>query len=588
MNMNNTEIFKTISDEIQNYNTEYAVVVDNFKFRQREIIEKIIRLYNSNFKDGPIDKEGFKKYFKNIVRNPCNSAMKAITFDLKDIMIVPAPGQSELKTWLMDRDFKYWAKENKINKILSRMFLELPIFGSVVLKKVKDKFYFVDLRNLINEQAADRLVDSSYVIELHNYSPHELRKKNWDNIEEAINMWRDTKQPYLRIVERYGEVPESEFGGDPNKWVYSRFIVYIPERELGDRLDTGSAGVVLDKTKIEIDEFPYREFHWEKIPGRWLGVGRVELLSDPQVRTNEIINLRVKSSYVAALNIWQTRDDNIKKNLIKDIASGQVLTAMDRIERIPTEDRNFVAFDNEERGWSGNRDEVSFTYDVVRGERMPAGTPLGSAQMAASMILSYFEHIKKGIASDFKEMMFNDIIPSFKKTKEHYLKLVGEDLDKWKNLQIEHKAFEELFHFLKTKKKIPSPVQYDAIKAVISKKVGEKDILIPNDFYKDLKYSIDIVITGQDRDLRMQAANMAMILQTLVADPTVLTDPAKRKVFGKQLEAVGLNIHDIVSEDMSPEQIIGQKVGEQKGGGISRPNIPQVAANPGMGGDMSL
>jgi hypothetical protein len=378
-----SNIFRQISNEVQEFKSEEVVIVDNFTFRQKETIEKIIRLYNSRFKDGDTDNEGFKKYFKNIVRNPCHSAMKAIKFTPSDIMIVPAAGQDELKAWIMDRDFKFWMKENQFNKILNRLFLELPVFGTSVLKIVNGKLHFVDLRNIVNEQSADTLKDSSYVIEQHYYSPYELRKQKWDNINEVIEAWRVSKMPYIRVMERYGEVSEEEFGGDPNKYTYARFIVYMPESEIDKRtrMEPRTGGIILDKAKLKPEEFPYREFHWEKIPGRWMGVGRVELLADPQVRTNEIVNLRVKSSYVAGLNIWQTRDDNIKKNLIKDIANGQVLTTMDRIEKVPTEERNLSSFVQEESGWLNNRDEMAFTYDTFRGERSPAGTPLGAMQM---------------------------------------------------------------------------------------------------------------------------------------------------------------------------------------------------------------
>jgi hypothetical protein len=392
-------------------------------------------------------------------------------------------------------------------------------------------------------------------------------------------MWRSTKMPYIRVMERYGEVSEEEFGGDPDKYVYARYIVYMPESEIDKRMrmEPRSAGVILDKTKLKPEEFPYREFHWEKIPGRWMGVGRVELLTDPQVRTNEIVNLRVKASYVAGLNIWQTRDDNIKKNLIKDIANGQVLTTMDRIEKIPTEERNLSSFVQEESGWLNNRDEMAFTYDTIRGERSPAGTPLGAMQMSVEMMASYFEHIREAIASDVKKMIFEDIVPLFKKTGEHYIRLVGEDLDKWQQLKIKQRTSLEILHYTFKNGQLPSSVQYDAIKQVTEQKVreGKDSALIPADFYKDLKYSIDIVITGQDKDMRVQAANMAMALQTMIADPTVLTDPAKRKVFGKQLEAVGINIADITPEEMTPSQAPVEQRAERQGGGISAPSLPQ-------------
>lgn len=586
-------VFNRIQKEVEGFVKDHIRVTQHYEFNQKKTIEEVVRLYNSRFEKGEYDRQGFKKYFFNIVRNPCYVSSKAINFDTKDIMVLPAGGQNPIYSWIMDRDLKQYMKENQIGELLNDIFYNLPIYGSVVLKKVKDKLHLVDLRNLVNEQSADTLKDAAYVIEQHRYTPYELRKQSWDKnkIEETIKAWRETKNPYIRIIERYGELTEEERkdGGDPTKHAYTRTIAFMPEgrditQQQLDLWNIPLGGVIIEQDEISPEEFPYREVHWEKIPGRWLGVGRVELLSDPQMRTNEIVNLRVKSSYFATMHLFQSRDDNVKKNLLKDLANGDVITAMDRIERVPTEDRALGSIDIEERKWSGIRDEISLTYDVVRGERMPAGTPLGSAQMAAQMVMSYFEGIQKKVGLMFKRIIYNDIIPSFKKQSEHYLKLVGEDFDKWNKLQTTAKLNKELFTFLKKNKRLPSLTQYETMKAVIGDKQKEKkeEVLVPKDFYKDIKYKVDIVITGEARNLQVEMANNAMLLQMLQQDETILQNPGKRKILSKILESMGKSIEDLDGGEMTTQQMVGQNVGQQKGGGISKPpNITQMA---GVGG----
>ena len=585
--------FTQLNNEIEEFKSQSVRVADNYEFKQRETVHNNIRVYNSKFSDGEFDDEGFKKYFKNIVRNPCNSASKAVKFRPKDIILNPAPGQSSDIVWLMNLDFRHWMKEKVFSKKLNQLFRDIPIMGSVVWKKVGDEFYNVDLRNLINEQSADSLKESTYVIEQKHYPISEFRKQKglWENVDEVIELHRASKDKYVRVVERYGEVTEDVIkpDGDPQKYVYAKVISYAPEKAFyGGKKPIGSEmsesrGQILRAHAIDIDkDFPYREFHWEKIPGRWLGVSRIELLYDPQVRTNEIVNLRVKSSYFSALNIFQSRDDTFKKNLLTEIANGDIISVMDRIERVPTEERNLAAFDLEERMWSASRDENTFNYDVVRGERLPAGTPLGSAQMAAQMVASYFEQIQEEVASSIKELLYNDVIPEFKKQGDHYIKLVGEDLDLYNKFLKTLKLNKEILEFFKSKKRAPTKAQKEAMKQVIKDKPQEEDKFIKSGYYHDVKYLIDIIITGQDKDLRFQSANMGMILQTITADPTVLTDPAKRKIFGKLLESVGLNINEISVEE---EQPITSMVHEQKGGGISKPSLP---TNMPMGGGSPL
>lgn len=575
--------FNRIQREVDDFLTKSIHITSHYEFNQKQVIEDVIRLYNSKFEKGEYDRQGFKKYFFNIVRNPCYVSSKAIQFETKDILVLPAGGQNPMYSWIMDKDLKQWMKENNFGKTLNDIFYNLPIYGTVVLKKANNNLHLVDLRNLIVEQTADSLISAAYVIEQHRYTPYELRKQNWDKdkIEKVIKAWRETKNPYIRIVERYGELTEEEMegGGDPNKHKYTRTIAFIPEgRDITtqqlDKWNIPSGGIVIDQDEVTPDEFPYREFHWEKIPGRWLGIGRVELLSDPQMRTNEIVNLRVKSSYFAAMNLFQSRDDNVKKNLLKSFMSGDVITALDRIERVPTEDRALGSMDLEERKWSGIRDELTLTYDVVRGERMPAGTPLGSAQMAAQMVTSYFEGIQKRVGLMLKEVLYNDVIPMFKKQKEHYVRLVGEDLDKWHNLKIAEKTNKELLKFVFEKNRVPTKTQFEVMKSVISdkEKSDKKEILIPKDFYKDIKYRVDIVITGEARNVQVEMANNAMILQMIQQDPEVLKDPAKRKVFSKVLESMGKTIEDIDGgEQEGIQQTVAQNVRAKKGGGISAP-----------------
>ena len=162
-----SNIFKQVKKEIHEFQNSYITIVPGYTFNQKKTIERIYHYYNSHFESGDIDSEGFKKYFFNIVRNPCYVATKTIDFDTKDIVLEPEEGYDEWTIWLMERDLKNWMKRKNFGKLLNDIFFYLPIFGSVVLKKVRGNFYLVDLRNLVNEQSADTLRDAAYVIEFH-------------------------------------------------------------------------------------------------------------------------------------------------------------------------------------------------------------------------------------------------------------------------------------------------------------------------------------------------------------------------------------------------------------------------------------
>lgn len=553
-----------IKTELKAFRNDEIEIVPGFTFNQNDTIETIYHYYHSQYQTGDVDSEGFKKYFYNIVRNPCNVATKAIDFDTKDIKIKAAEGSSPLKAWFYERDLKFWMKDKNFGKVLNRIFYELPKFGSVVLKVIDRKPLFVDLRNFVVEQSADTLDEASYIDEIHEYTPAQLRQfgKNWNYVEAVITEFEKSDEPFIKIYEHY----------EPVKTGWERTIVANVGTDIIDNY-TGDIipyeGVVMNKAKLK--KLPYREFHWEKIPGRWLGVGRVEPLFDPQLRMNEIVNQKAKASFWATLQLFQTRDSAIRRNLMTDVKNGQVLNVETEITKIGMEDRNLASSNQEETRWLANRDEVTFSYDVTRGERLPAGTPLGSAQLAAAMTSSYFDQIRENVAMDIKILLFEDILPDFEKdaTQEHILLLAGEDLDELRELIIKAKQRRKRISLLK-RGKLPTGQEWEIMKALVAKTSKEEKIKLPEGSYKNLKYKIDIIITGEQEDARTKSANLIAVMQMVSADPNIFQDPTKRKLIFKILEQAGISPIDIAPQETTPsvmESVRG-------GGGVSRPAMP--------------
>src|SRR3990167_4717405 len=163
------EILRQINSEITDFQGKRVEIIPGLSYNQDELLKTIYFYYNSKFMSGDIDDEGDRKYFYNIVKNPCKVFTKAIDFDTKNIRLLTAGGGDPIKTWFMERDLKYWMRDQQFGKVLNRIFKELPIFGTVVLKVVNGKCYFVDLRNFVLEQQTDCIEDSNYIVEVHNY-----------------------------------------------------------------------------------------------------------------------------------------------------------------------------------------------------------------------------------------------------------------------------------------------------------------------------------------------------------------------------------------------------------------------------------
>jgi len=586
------DYLREVNKEMQEFRTQPVQVVPGLTFNQYETIKQIFFYYNSKFVTGDVDDEGDKKYFLNIVKNPCKVFSKAIDFDTKNVRLLTAGGGDPIKTWFMERDLKYWMRDQQFGKSLNRIFRELPILGTVVLKVVDGKPYFVDLRNFVVDQSADSLSEANYIIEKHNLTVGQFRKigkqMGWaqadidKTIEEFHNM-KDTS--HIRLYERYGELGVLNEDGASTYDHRRLFIADVGVDELDNygRVTVQHSGVTLSNDPYPVEKLQnlYWEFHAEKMPGRWLGIGVVESLFEPQVRQNELANLQSKTSYWAALRVFQTRDGAINRNMMSDVRNGEIINVDSEITQIDMSDRNLAFFNQEEQKWMRNRDELTFSYDVVQGERLPAGTPLGSAQLAVSQTLSYFEGIQENVALDIKEMLYAVVMPQFQKenTLEHTLRIVGQDLDQYIKMIKNEYVFKEVVRIAVEDGKILTKQETEAlglgIEAAI-KDEKEKLITIPLGFYKNLKYDLDIDITGESVDTRVRSATLFAMLQAITADPTMTTDPVKRKFLYTMGEDGGVNMNDYldVATD-TPEEAMPADQRKGSGGGVSAPALGQ-------------
>lgn len=580
--MEENSILKDINKEVEDFKNKSITIVPGLYFNQRKTVETSHFYYNSKFQTGDVDEDGDRKYFYNIVKNPCKIFSKAIDFDTKNIRLLTVEGSDSNKTWFMERDLKFWMRDKAFGKTLNRIFKELPIFGSVVLKIIGGTPYFVDLRNFVVEQSADSLDDSNYIIEVHNYTVAGFRKAakemNWskEKVDETIKKFREMKGvSHIRVYERYGELKVGD------SWDYRR--IYIADVGV-DEYDQRSGDLKIEHPGVElsneiVDGHPYWEFHAEKMPGRWLGIGVIETLVEPQIRMNELVNLQSKTSYWAALRLFFSRDSNMAGNLYSDKKNGQVITGESEITQIDMSDRNLAFFNDQKNDQMRNRDELTFSYDVVQGERLPAGTPLGSAQLAISQTLSYFELIQEEVALSVKEMLYQVILPSFQEERnsEHTLRLVGQDLDTYINMVKNELVLKEVIRQSLITGTLPTEEEKSVIEVAVTeaiKQEKEKILDIPKGFYKGIKYDVDIDITGESTDTRVRYATKFAILQAMTVDPTLTTDPVKRKFLFSMMEDGGVNPNDFFGELPKTEDIMMQQMGNRPvGGGVSAPAL---------------
>lgn len=386
-----------------------------YYFNQAETINLIDLYYNSKFDNGPKDKLGQTKIFLNVGKFRTEVSAKQIDIDVKDGKFIPEEYADPWVSVFLDKEFREWAKQSSFGELLNTCVDNFPKYGTIVLKKVGKDIVFVPLQNLRNEQTAESLSVASYVIEEHpDMYLWELKEmKNW-NLEGLKLKHNEC----ITVYERYGYVPRS--------WLNSQNGIESKSEDYKNYVD---ALVIIAKDKTddgkstphvfyaeEIDERPYREAHWIKQHGRWLGIGVMEDLFENQAAKNIIINLQRRALHWSSKRIWQSASGDVTaKNLVKDVEDGTILEVgpAGLISQVDMATRTGGEFQNFLNEWEKNSDQKAFTYEVATGENLPSGTPFRLGVILSNAVNSFF-NLKREKLGLFLTKVVNDfLVPQF-------------------------------------------------------------------------------------------------------------------------------------------------------------------------------
>lgn len=570
-------ILGIVREEKEQFINGFAEISPGYFFNQHKTIRRIENYYNSRFESGPNDEDGFLKPFYNIVRKPVQVCSKEIDLDTKDILVRSEDGDF-ITAELMAADLKQWMKDEGFAKKLNVYADEAPEYGTVVVKKVGKHLHTVDLRNLSISNLAAKSLSHTNVIESHEYSYDEFREtaaaSNWDadKVEEVIALHEKLNASTITVDERYGLVTEDvlEAKGDATKLAYTLAItagtnlVETTEAKDGKPAVVVQQGVVITHRRIQ--KHPYREWHFMSMKGRWLGIGFVEILFNPQVRANEMAYYKAKGLNWTSLHIYQSDDETVSRNLVSSARDGDVIkTQMGRtILPIAVEERNLAHYRSEEVRWDQNISDLTFSPEVIGGENLPSGTPARSAIISDANVKRFFDRKREDFGIFLQEIIAEDILPLFKDNRRsaHRLSIAASsvDRDKLEGLIFNARMNQHFEAFMKNGK-IPSLEEWLRLSLVEKQKLARQpsiDIPIVEGAYDRINEKISIVITKENEDTDARIQGRQIVLTALAANPAIATNPTTRPIFLEIAELLGVKHAQIPSltemQTMMPQQ----------------------------------
>jgi hypothetical protein len=579
--MNNFDIFGQVTKELEQFKNEKVQIAgqesgndvrylkrqdSGYSFSQKDTLNLIDLYYNSKFETGPIDSEGQRKLFLNICAFRADVASKQIDLDTKDFIFIPDDSGSKWGAYFIQRKFKDWARENYFGEFINELVENLPKYGTVVVKRVGKKLERVPLKKLVNQQDAKTLNDATYVIEVHDKMTKDDMEKypDWDTSGVELEFGQTTT-----VYERYGIVP--------CEWYYAYKGEKCPEGEKG-KSKKCVVILTLKKSKSnpkeitgsvlfaeEVKEVPYLECHWKQQDGRWLGIGEVENQFENQISRNMIANLRRRSLLWSSKKIFQSPDETVNKNLIKDVKDGDVLRIMPNgnITQVDMASRQIGEFQSAEDVWEKNSDQKSFTYEAATGESMPSGTPFRLGVILSNAVNSHFGLKKEKLGLFLKKLVIEDVFEIFKKenSKAHTITVMGtdkgmNDLRKVASeIELNNKMIEWAMSDAKT---MPDwNLEKQGIELAYQQQ-SHLFVPIPDKFYDDIKHHIEVSITGEEIDTASQISSLTTIYQSLIQTG----DPRAEQVLSEIMALTGKNLEAILGPKptQQPQQQAPQQV----------------------------
>ena len=643
---------RTLSGLVHNYKENFLrrqiEIVPGLVYNQYDVVKRVYFYMHNQFESGPTDENGDPKYFFDLTTDRNDQATKNIDLDTKDCYIKAEGGEGAyLKSWLLRREFMAYAKTSGFGIKLNELAQDLPAFGSVVWKKCKDyngntTTENVDLINIINDPAARTLKDGLFV-ERHILSAEDVKRyKTWDpgTVSSMLRTVRptsrigfmdtnasitqgafatriDTTTPYYEVYELWGMIPrwmanQYAIGGkqrtDPalpgvvaagtpteakalNGGAAGDDFVYVMAVVAG--IETGQTEHVLFCKQVDKDLFPYKEVHYRRRKGRWMGVGNYELLFALTEKANEITNRFFSSLRISLMHLYQTRDKLHVKNMLTDLLDGDVVVSKSAIEAVPTEIRGLSEYRDEISRIESKADRMCSSLEIVTGENLPANTPfrLGAQQLASATKFFGFVQQNCGL---FLEQVFNEwLIPDFSSqlSDEHILDIIDDtdDMEIYYSAKRKLYQYEVMKRYVLSEGKMPDPQQLQIVGALVQDQISKapKQILVESQYYADTTYSIKMVITGENDTKKENLTTLSDVFQVLAANPAALQDDRLMKILNLILEETGfspLQVNSISQKPTNPalnpanQGGANQFRGTATGGGGAA--VPSPQANP--------
>lgn len=552
-------------------------VTEGYYFDQGATLKRINLYSAGQFLDGSTDDMGEKVFF-DITTPVVRNFAKNIDLDTKDFNFRAVNGKDYFKSWIYRRRARQWMRDTGLARKLNEIPERLCGYGTVVLKKVgtKEIFQIVDLRNLIPCDPSGKTLSKGAIEQLY-FTPDELRgmtEAGWDKdaIEIAISDFQTHRKEnyvgdmdgadqeygdaqYIRVREFRGYVPKGLVDDSEDEtMILAQIAVILPEdggkqEAMGGKTNTSGTREGLSLFRGKLKNLGYKEIHFRKIDGRWLGRGLYEECFPAQEMKNTQVNWEILAMRLSQLILFQTRNQTVLQNVLSGLKNGDILKFsegnQDDLRRVDTR----ITDNASNNKLAGEIRELisalSNSYEVTTGGNMPSGTPFSLGALQNQNANKLFDQVREDYGTVVEQVFEEWVLPELEKemTLEGVIEITdADDLQYVRENYIKALAWDSVKGLILGNKK-PTVTEVQMLEQFLTQQLEAKESLfIP---YKKGFLSFDKkveVIVTDERESSAMMQSLTTILQTVGQNPAIAQTPGFQRI----LDMVGLNITDVM------------------------------------------
>lgn len=573
-------------------------------FSMYENIEKIDAYLNSKHISGETDALGREKPFFNIVTAATNIWYRATDIDRKNIRIKASKRKHVILSYLATVKLQDFMRREAFGVFLNEWGRSLARYGSSILKFVEQDGRLYPMVMPWNRMIVDAVdFENNVKIEKLWLTPAQLKKKKGydqevvESLLDAIQTRKlmdkqsqDTKTGYIPLYEVHGELPLSLITGkesDDDTYVQQMHVIsFVAGSKKGTYED-----FTLIKGREEKD--PYMITHLIKEDGRTQSIGAVEHLFEAQWMMNHTAKSIKDQLDLASKLIFQTADSAfVGQNALSAIEQGDIMVheVNKPLTQVQNNSHDITALQSFGQQWQVLAKEITSTPDAISGNTMPSGTAYRQVAILNQESHSLFEIMieNKGLA--LEEMLRRYIIPFLKKqlnTKEEIAAVLSAgDIAKIDAMYVPNEAIKRSNNRIKKEileGRMADPADLPSEENMIRNDLasqGNQRFFLPSDVssktWKELfdgfEWDVEVEITNETTDKEAVMTTLTTILQSIAANPTLLTDPTAKVLFTKIIEATGA-ISPIELPTQSPQPLPTNPAG----GAVDPGNVRELA-----------